>query len=307
LASPDGGSETPPSTGAKPPAPATLAVAFHREVEGAASAIALEKPPHAAAIGPERLWIHDDKGWRSEALPRSLKQEPAFELSVFYGRDDRVRVVGTRGSGEAAENVYVRGRPGGGLAPEPGEIGRLASRRGALVAVLGTEDPEIVCRPGDVCLVKRRSGWATIAAPADLRRVTLGDGAGWALAGRRLLRLGEGGWTDPAPAGAWDAADRVFALRDRAWVIETMADRVFSFDGSRWTEIPSPIERPRAMWGTSADALWLVGDGGLAFFDGSAWRRAREAPGPLAAVAGRDPRDVWVAGARGVFRVERAD
>jgi hypothetical protein len=56
------------------------------------------------------------------------------------------------------------------------------------------------------------------------------------------------------------------------------------------------------MWGSSANALWLVGEG-LAFFDGTAWRVASEAAGPFVAVAGRGADDVWVAGPSGVFRL----
>jgi hypothetical protein len=56
------------------------------------------------------------------------------------------------------------------------------------------------------------------------------------------------------------------------------------------------------MWGASASALWLVGDG-IALFDGTTWRVAHPAEGPFAAVLGRSASDVWVAGPHGVFRV----
>jgi hypothetical protein len=88
-------------------------------------------------------------------------------------------------------------------------------------------------------------------------------------------------------------------------VIETARGRVHFFDGAGWRVTASPVEGPRAIWGARADALWLVGDGGLACFDGAAWSRVTDAPGPLAVIAGRGADDVWVAGARGLFRVER--
>ena len=67
---------------------------------------------------------------------------------------------------------------------------------------------------------------------------------------------------------------------------------------------PSPVTRPRAIWGARPDALWLAGEGGLACFDGKAWRQVPTAPAPLAAVAGRGADEVWVGGERGLYRVE---
>ncbi len=291
---------TPTAAAASP----SLGVTFHREIDGATTALALEKPPHAAALGGDAVWIHDDRGWRAEPLPASLRRAAPLDLSVFYGRDYRVRLAGGKGAGAEAKGVYLRWLPGGFKA-EHAEIGRLSSLSGPLVSVLGTEDPEIVCRAGDICLVKGVTGWSTIAAPGDLQRVALGGGVGWAIAGRALLRLGKG-WESAGPAGSWDHADALFATRDRAWVIETQSGRLHAFDGAGWRVTPSPVAGPRALWGTGPDALWLAGEGGLAYFDGTMWRQAADAPGPLAAVAGRGADDVWIAGARGVFRIERA-
>jgi len=279
-------------------------VKLTREVEGEVFAIALEKPPHAAALGPHHVWISDAKGWRSEALPDPLMKQPAPRLSLFYGRDYRVRVVGTRFTNDTAEGLYFRWLPGG-LRVERAEIGRLGTPAGALVAVLGTADPEIVCRPAEVCLVKSRRGWQTIKAPERMEHVTLGDGVGWAVAGTSLLRLGAAGWEPVGPPGDWQSADGLFATRDVVWVIESGTHRLHTFDGARFVVSPSPVEGPRALWGARAEALWLVGDGGLAHFDGRRWLRATDAPGPLAAVAGRGADEVWVGGQRGLFRVVR--
>jgi hypothetical protein len=259
--------------------------------------MALEHPPHAAALSVDAAWIHDARGWHAERLPPSARGS----LSVFYGRDDRIRVVGSRPGGA----VYLRWLPAGFRAAGA-EIGKLADLKGNLVAVLGTADPEIVCRPGDICYVKRRSGWTTIAAPADIVRVTLGDGVGWAVAGKRLLRLGAR-WEEAGPEGAWKSADGLFATRERAFVVDSAEGRIHTLEGGSWRVIPSPIDRPRALWGAREDALWLAGDGGLAFFDGRAWRRVEGAPAPLAAVSGRSADDVWIGGERGLFRVERAE
>jgi len=293
----------PTSTAAPDPpaAPPPLVVRFHREVEAKVISIALERPPHAAALGADAAWIHDARGWREGRLPASARRGPRPALSVFYGRDDRIRVVGSRPGGA----VYLRWLPSGFSAAGK-EIGKLADLKGALVAVLGTADPEIVCRPGDICIVKRRTGWTMMAAPADIARVTLGDGVGWAVAGRRLLRLGAG-WESAGAEGTWSAADALFATRDRAWIVETDGGRIHAFDGAAWSVAASPIDRPRALWGARPDALWLAGEGGLAFFDGRVWRRVADAPAPLAAVAGRSADDVWIGGDPGLFRIERGE
>jgi hypothetical protein len=297
-----------PATPAPPapvaPEPAPVAASFHREVEGAVTSIALEHPPFAAALGPDTVWMHEPRGWHGERLPAGAHAGPGVTRALFYGRDDRVRLVGTRRSGDAATGIYLRWLPRGWDRARA-EIGKLAALDGVLVAVLGTADPEIVCQPTSVCLIKRRSGWTIFPAPADVVQVTLGEGTGWGVAGQKLLRL-DGHWAPAGPPGSWASADALFALRDRAWVVETAAGRLHAFDGARWTVTPAPIEGPRALWGARADALWLAGDGGLAFWDGAAWHRVPGAPAPLAAVLGRDADDVWIGGAAGLYRVERA-
>lgn len=293
------------ATAASPEPVATLSVGFREEIDAPVLAIALEHPPLVAALSRDRLFVHDAKGWRSEALPRSIGPGPEQALAIFYGRDDRIRVIGTRTDHDKPEGVYLRLLPAG-FKIERSEIGRLGDLRGAFVAVLGTADPEIVCRPGDVCLVKRRSGWTTIAAPADIHRVVLGEGEGWAVAGKQLLHLEAKSFEPVGPVGSWQTADALFATRDRAWVVETGASRIHAYANGAWHVEPSPIRGPRALWGASADALWLAGDGGLAFFDGQSWRPASSAPAPLSVVLGRSADDVWVGGEHGLFHVEPA-
>lgn len=143
------------------------------------------------------------------------KPSPSLALALFYGRDDRARLIGARAGKSGPEGVYLRWLPAG-FKREKAEIGRLSDPRGALVAVLGTADPEIVCRPGEVCLVKRRSGWSSVKAPPDLQRVVLGGDVGWAVAGQTLLRLGDDDWHPAGPPGAWKTADALFATREKA-------------------------------------------------------------------------------------------
>jgi hypothetical protein len=285
------------------PAPPPLTAKFHRELADPVSAIALEIPPHAAALGADRVFLHDARGWRSEVLPKSARPGPSVDLSLFYGRDNRVRLIGTHAAKAGPEGVYLRWLPAG-FKREKAEIGRLSDPHGALVAVLGTAEPEIVCRPGDVCLVKRRSGWTSVKAPPDIQRVVLGGGVGWAVAGQTLLRLGAEAWEPVGAKGTWQSADALFATREKAWIVETNAARLHSFDGAAWTVTPAPLAHPRALWGATADALWLVADEGLAFFDGSVWHPVPGAPSALTTVAGRSADDVWVGGGGGLFRIE---
>jgi hypothetical protein len=286
------------------PAAPPLAVGFHREIADPVSAIALETPPHAAALGAAGVFLHDARGWRSEPLPTGARPGPALDISLFYGRDNRVRLIGTRAGKSGPEGVYLRWLPAG-FKREKAEIGRLSDPRGALVAVLGTAEPEIVCRPGDVCLVKRRSGWSSVKAPVDIQRVVLGGGVGWAVAGQTLLRLGDDNWHPAGPPGSWKTADALFATREKAWIVETSAGLIHIGGGAAWQVTTAPLAHPRALWGATADALWLVADEGLAFFDGSVWHLVPGAPTPLTAVAGRSADDVWVGGGGGLFRIER--
>jgi hypothetical protein len=282
-----------------PPAPPPITVAFRRELDAAVTALAVERAPYAAAATRDGVWMHEARGWHLEKLPAGAQGVP---LAIFYGRDHRVRIVGVRAGEVSPQGIYLRWKPEGFRAA-PYELGKLAAMPRPLVCVLGDADPEIVCQPGETCVEKRRSGWRFLESPPDLTHVTLGEGVGWGVAGKQLLRLGEH-WEKVGEPGSWRAADALFATRDRAWIVETAAGRVHAFDGTTWTSIPSPIERPRALWGARADALWLAGDGGLAFFGGTTWRRVADAPAPLADVAGRGADDVWIGGERGLFRIE---
>ncbi len=150
--------------------------------------------------------------------------------------------------------------------------------------------------------------WIRMPLPFSLANINLWairDGEGWAIAGTQLLRLGER-WEPVGAPGEWRVADALFATRDRAWVVETAAGLVHRFDGAAWHATASVIARPRALWGARPDALWLAGDGGLAYFDGGGWQRVVGAPTPLTAVGGRGADEVWIGGEGGLFRVERS-
>jgi hypothetical protein len=69
----------------------------------------------------------------------------------------------------------------------------------------------------------------------------------------------------------------------------------------RWETTASPVASPRAIWGRAVNDVWLVGLGGAAHFDGTAWLAVPSVTGPLEFVAYSAP-DLWLAGEAGVYR-----
>jgi len=281
------------------------AVVFERVLETPCRALALDREPLWAALGDDVVTVQDKKGIREEPLPPLLRGAHQ-ELGVFFGRDYRVRIAGTSQTTKGDEARYYRSLPGG-LRPAPDELGPLG-KAGApgLVALLGTLDPEIVCRPGMSCLIKRISGWTKASAPSGLERVGLSLGTGWALVGASLFRLDKD-WVavGPASPGApWQTADDAFIREQRACVIERKTSRMHHFDGQRWRSTQSPVSGPRSLWGT-ADSLWVAGEGGVAVFQDGAWVSIPAAPRGVAQVLGRDVKDVWLCSSQGVYRSQR--
>ncbi len=262
-------------------------------------AIALDKEPFWAALGDDVVTVGDRKGIHDEKLPDPLRGA-GLSLGVFFGRDYRVRIAGTARTPKGDEVRYFRSLPGG-LRPAPDELGPLG-KPGApgLVALLGTADPEIVCRPGERCLIKTIRGWAKASSPAGLERVGLAVGGGWGIAGNTFYRL-EKDWR-ALPAGPWAKATDGFVRDEHACVVEHGSSRMHHFDGTAWRSSPSPVTGPRSLWG-DAETLWIAGDAGAAAFDGEKFRAVKGAPQRIAQVLGRSRSDVWLCGAEGVYRV----
>lgn len=283
--------------------PAPIVQQFTRELESPVTRIALDAPPHVAALGSSSVFIHDRTGWREERLPKAVQDALSPRLDLFYGRDFRVRLVGTHtGLNGGLQSFYYRSLPGG-LKPAPAELGRLGNPRdGALVAVLGTADPEVVCRPGDVCLIKRLSGWTSLPAPADLSHATIAGSNGWVLVGKQLMRA-DREWIAQGPPGPWQAPSALFAVGERVFVLEAAPPRVHQLSNDAWESFESPVGAPSSLWGARATGLWLAGATGVAYFDGSAWRPVQGAPSGVSAVLGRSAEDVWFAGSTGLFRL----
>jgi hypothetical protein len=271
---------------------------FERVLDTPCRAIALDREPYWAALGDDVVTVSDKRGVHRESLPEALRT-PTDQLGVFFGRDYRVRIAGTARTSKGDEVRYYRSLPGG-IRTAFDELGPLG-KPGApgLVALLGTADPEIVCRPGQSCLIKRLSGWAKASAPSGLERVGLSLGAGWSLVGNQLFRL-ERDWTPLGAPGSWQRADDAALRGDHACVVERSASRMHHWDGERWHVSKSPVSGPRSVW-ASETALWIAGEGGAVRLEDGAVARA-SVPPAMVQVLGRSANDVWLCGQSGVYR-----
>ena len=260
-------------------------------------ALALDREPYVAALGDEAVTVFDKRGQHEEPLPEALRG-PSVNVGVFFGRDYRVRVAGTAHTPQGDSVRYYRSLPQG-LRPALDELGPLGKGgEPGLVALLGTADPEVVCRPGQSCLIKRVSGWNKASAPAGLERVGLSPGGGWALAGGTLYRL-QADWVAFPNPGPWQRASDAFLRGNEACVVERATSRLYHFDGEAWHTAPSPVAGPRSLWSTDG-SFWVAGDGGAAWLEDGRFL-AVQGLREIAQVLGRSASDVWLCGAEGVF------
>ncbi len=289
---------------AKPIVPTVKLGDFQQRYAKPVTQLELGDPPTALALGGEPL-LFDGKAWQALPLPDKLAAKPGErdEAFVYFGRDNRPRMMGARLTAAGGQLIYLRYK-GGAWRKEPREIGHLASRPpGPLYGLLGHADPEVVCKPTIMCIIKRRSGW-TMFTPGGERpkRVVLSEGRGWAIHDRRVERLDDDGWKPVGHPAPFTHAWGVVSAQPTLWVSDPPAHALYRHDGAQWQRIQSPIEGPRGMWAAGPADIWLAGDGGAAHFDGETWRRVEGLEGPLVTVIGRGAGEVWLAGAAGVWR-----
>ena len=292
------------STGAPAP-PETLGVcapdtthAFTRIHGDAVTSLGVGEGGRAAAYAPNHAVIFDGQGFRPLPLPPLPDNA---EVRIFFGRDNQPRLMGfagAPGSGDV-KSIYWRFRHGR-FQPEPSELGPLGSPQGALYGVLGFADPEVVCRPGVTCLVKRISGWGR--APAHDRPVpiVLSNDRVLALHDDHVEQLTKAAWTALSPARAFDRPKDAWQEPNGALFIAEGRALARLAEGA-WTTLLAPIGRIEAVFGRSADDLYVAGAAGAAHYDGRQFRCIRDVPGPLAVIA-RVGDDIWLAGATGIFR-----
>ena len=294
---------------APPPAPRVPLVelgSWTLELDQRAKSIALGKRRVAALTGESldatAVWMRDAGVWRELAFPVSLlPKDGAHDAAwVWFGRDDRPRVMGFRQDGVVQRQLYWRWK--GNWRGRPGEIGRLdAEPPAALFGILGHDDPEVVCKQGDTCIIKRLSGWTYIPSPDQWHAVAIAGGSAFAVGHGSALRIDDGdqGWRPISDEVPWKHPESVTALAGgRLWV--STRGEVHHWDGSRWSSAPSPLAESRGIWARAADDVWLTGKKGIAHFDGSKWYRLATPIGSFRAVTGTSD-EVWVAGYSGVW------
>lgn len=278
--------------------PGAAAPTFERVLDKPCRALALDREPYVAALGDEAVTVIDKKGTHEEKLPDALRG-PGVDVGVFFGRDYRVRVAGTAHTPKGDEVRYYRSLPGG-LKPALDELGPLGGRGGpGLLALLGTADPEIVCRTGQSCLIKTLQGWAKASAPPGLERVGLSLGSGWAVAGTSFFHLKKD-WQPLAAPGPWKKADDAFVRGEHVCVVERSASKLHHWGGEAWRTSAAPVTGPRSVWG-STDSMWVAGDGGAASLEGDAFQKV-SGISRVAQVLGRSSQDVWLCTDSGVYR-----
>lgn len=276
--------------------------AFTRVHAGPVLSAAIGTPPRAAIWSGKSATLFD--GDEAHELP-APHLPPGASVEIFFGRDNQPRLLGFA-PGEPGHEVpvYLRFRQGA-FRPEPSELGPLAAPRGALYGVLGFADPEVVCRPRALCLVKRTTGWNRVAAHDVPARIVLRDGDVFALLPERIERLGAHGFAALEPAQAFDHPLDVWSAPNGAlWVVARSAPGLFRLEAGHWLSVESPITEPRAVFGRSEREVFVVGANGAAAFDGTRFRCVRGVNGALrlAVAVGED---VWLAGESGVYRSVR--
>ncbi len=215
--------------------------------------------------------------WQSLALPAAERTSPSESVfGIYFGRDNRLRLMGHRASGAGRRMVYLRHHDGV-WQDQRGEVGALASDSSQLYGVLGEADPEVVCKLGGICLVKSRKGWKELAntiPPTAVVRVF--GGKGWALTAEGVFRADDGGFTRVGPPASWKGEVTGFWIGDDGAmaVAEPAANAIHRLDAgaATWKSEPAPIDGPRDVSGPPDDR-WVCGDGGLVHGNGRAYFR----------------------------------
>src|SRR5690606_8047231 len=127
-----------PPVSARPPEPSFNVFSddreWQRELDVPAGSIGVGKRRVAVTSRADEdrvrsVWLREGHRWRDLELPERLRagEGERDDLRVWFGRDDRPRVMGTRLSEEGASRlVYLRWK--GNWRDKPGEIGRLDAR-----------------------------------------------------------------------------------------------------------------------------------------------------------------------------------
>jgi hypothetical protein len=287
----------------------TSALKPERVLPSDVRALSVGRPPYVAILS-DQPWMYDGKAWKELPIPKRLGLDPGEQsaIGIFFGRDDKPRVMGARWAPSSdaahARQVYLRYREGA-WQRDPKEIGRLGAGKDAgMYGVLGNDDPELVCKQGDACIIKRRTGWKTIPAAAELQRTWLCNGTVYVLDRNGMARLEEASFVPLAWQFEGRGAESGFWADSPSswWVSAVVQGALYRFQDNAWSRQPAPVSHPAALWASSASDVWLVGEDGAARLEGGRWCRVEGISGPLEHVSGRNG-EVWLGGKSGLWKV----
>jgi len=294
-----GPSAAPP---APPAPPAPLKLTLSQLLSVPVSAIALGEGTRVAVLA-DTPYVGDARGLRPLPLPAALRPKvgEVEQLGIFFGRDNEPRIMGSRRGPQGERAVYLRHLPNGWRdgREELGQLGGPAP--GGLWGVLGSADPELVCRVNATCIIKRNSGWTSAPAGPVTRIVTLQGGALWGLEASGISGIDAHGWKLAISAPAWSEPQALWATPGEAWV--STARELFHHRDGKWQTVSSPVGHVTSFWGNRPDRVWLAGSAGAALFDGQGFRPVG-IEGPLQVVRGRADAELWFGGEAGLFRAQ---
>lgn len=215
--------------------------------------------------------------WSRLDLPEAHRAGPEDTLGIYFGRDNRPRLMGYRAG--AKKMVYLRFRDGK-WQEQRSEIGALAADDAHLFGVLGEADPEVVCRVDKLCLIKSRKGWQEVKPDVPVDAVVRAfHGRGYALTEKALLVAGAKGFEPVGPSGPWSTRPTGFWIAPDGACVVVEPDRALVHElapgAAAWRTERSPIAGPRDVVGP-ASARTLVGDGGVARGAGGKYARVGE-------------------------------
>ncbi|NUP07247.1 MAG: hypothetical protein HOW73_14430 [Polyangiaceae bacterium] len=227
-----------------------------------------------AATVPHRF---EAGAWKRLDLPEPHRNitDPR-KLGIYFGRDNRPRLMGYRLENNAPKMVYLRHRDGK-WQDQRSEIGALASESAVLFGVLGEADPEVVCSDGHTCLIKSRKGWKEIPSTLPTTAVVRAFGLkGYAVTAEGVFRADEKGFTKLGPPAAWKGPATGFWVGpDETIAVAVPSENtiyVLDAGGNAWRAETSPVTSPFDVAGPAA-SRWIAGGGGLVHREGDAYRR----------------------------------
>ena len=258
-----------------------LALRWERKLKQPSLHFSAGKRRRAVLVGepgaPRGVWMYDRKRWRELSFPAKLlaSKGGVDHLQIYFGRDDRPRAMGYRQRNDGQRQLYYRWK--GNWRSKAGEIGRLdGGKSAALFGILGHDDPEVVCKLGDICIIKRLSGWTMVPVPKAIHRVTIAGGVAYAVGPRSALfmKKKDKRWRPLGNGATWDVPTAVSATADGR-VFVCSKEHLHRLDGGVWAKEDLPLKSCRALWLGPRESLWIVSKDGLARREASGWKRLK--------------------------------